>query len=226
MIEYGLLILLERFIFWGNTMFSSEIEQYLKQIKCVNSCKILLDNQGDIEEIHVVSGSRRNPKQISRDIQSILISKFDLNIDHKKISIAQIEDDLIEKGDFRLKLRTVEYSITDMKTEIKVVLEKDNELYEGLVSGPNTLNNTQRLLGKATLRAVEKCLGLEDAFVLEDIKILHAAGKEVVIAAVTFIFNNTERLLSGSAIVYDDKKDAIVKATLDAINRIVLIIPE
>lgn len=195
-----------------------EVEQYVKQIKAVEFCKIVLDQEQNIDEIHIVASMRRSPKQISRDIQSILISKFNLNIDHKKISIAQIDVDSLFDGG-RLKLKTIEYSITDGKADIRVVLEKDEELYDGAVSGINTLYNTQRMLSKATLTAVEKYCGVEDTLVLEDVKTATIAGNEVAVVAVSLILSNQEHMLTGTALVSKDKKEAIVKATLDAINR-------
>ncbi len=195
-----------------------EVEQYLKQIKAVESCRIIVDEEQDIEEIHIVSSMRRSPKQISRDVQSILISKFGLDIDHKKISIAQIDTDSTTDGG-RLKLKTIEYSITDGKANVKVVLEKDDERYEGVISGTNTTYNTQRMLAKATLNAVEKYCEVEDAMVLEDIKTATIAGNEVVVVAVSMILPNREQMMTGSALVSRDKKEAIVKATLDAVNR-------
>lgn len=195
-----------------------EIEQYIKQVKAVEFCKIILNQEQDIEEIHIVASMRRNPKQISRDVQSILISKFNLDIDHKKISIAQIDIDTLSDG-CRLRLKTIEYSITDGKSNVRVVLEKDEELYEGVVSGINTIYNTQRMLSKATLAAVEKYCGVEDTMVLEDIKTETIAGNEVAVVAVSLILPNYEQMLTGSALVKKDTNEAIVKATLDAVNR-------
>lgn len=198
-----------------------EMEQYIKQIKAVESCKIILDQEQSIDEIHIVSGMSRSPKQISRDIQSILISKFGLSIDHKKISIAQINIDSIADG-YRLKLKTIEYSITEGKANVRVALVKDEEIYDGVISGVNTTYNTQRMLAKATLLAVEKYCGVDDTLVLEDIKTSTIAGTEVAVVAVSLILPNHEQMLTGSALVSRDKKEAIVKATLDAVNRSII----
>lgn len=202
-------------------MDTREAEQYIKQIKAVESCKIILGSDFSIDEIHIVSTMRRSPKQISRDVQSILISRFGIDIDHKKISIAQIDTDLLPHG-CRLRLKTIEYSITEGKANIRVVLDKDDELYEGVFSGVNTVYNTSRMLAKATLFAVEKYCGIEDTFVLEDIKTAAIAGNEVVVVAVSLISTNQEQILTGSALVTRDKKEAIVKATLDAVNRSII----
>jgi len=196
-----------------------EIEQFIKQIMSVISCKIVTDDSGNVEELHILADTKRSPKQISRDIQSSLISKFDYEIDHKKISIAQIDERTVEDTDFRLKLKTIEYSTSGTRADVKVILEKEDSYFEGESSGANTTYNSQRLLSTATLKAVESFLGIEDNFILEDITVSNLAGREVVVTAITFIADFGEQMFSGCAFVNRDKKEAVVKSTLDAINR-------
>src|SRR5690242_732598 len=148
-------------------MDMSLVEQYLKQLDSVEHCKILLDSEGEIQEIHITAKSKRSSKQISRDIQSILISKFGLNIDYKKISIAQIKYEFEADNCSRLKFKAIEYSLDETKSSAKVVLEKDDELFEGAVSGPHTKNNVLALFSRATLKAVEAFLKIDDIFVVE-----------------------------------------------------------
>jgi len=196
-----------------------EIEQLIKQIKSVISCKIVANDNGEMEEIHILSDTRRSPKQLSRDIQSALMSKFGQGVDHKIISIAQIDERAMEDRDFRLKLKTVEFSTSGTRAEVKVILEKDNEIYEGKASGINSSINSQRLLSKATLAAIENFLGVDDSFILEDIKIIPLAGRDAVITAINFIGEYGEQIFCGCALVNRDNKEAVVKSTLDAVNR-------
>ena len=44
-------------------------EQAIKQIKSVIAARIKVNNQGEIEEVHILSGSGRAPKQIVRDVE-------------------------------------------------------------------------------------------------------------------------------------------------------------
>lgn len=198
----------------------SAIEYSLKQLKSVDCCKILLDSNGEIEEIHVTSGSKRSPKQVSRDVQSVLISKFELDVDYKKISIAQTECGRDESNGVRLKMKSIEYSMDEMKVNIKVVLEKDDILYSGSSQGPYTANNVLRLLAKATLRAVETFFDFGDMFVLEGINSVSISDKKIIVTVVNIILDDEEQVLCGSALVHNDKKEAAVKATLDAVNRV------
>lgn len=195
------------------------MEQFLKQIKSVISCKFVIDNNDNLQELHILSDTSRSPKQLSRDIQSALISKFGLDVDHKKISIAQIDEKSMDDKDFRLKLKSIEFSTNGTKADVKVILEKEDQIFQGEVSGPNTLHNSKRLIASATLKAVEKFLGIEENFLVEDIKITDLASREVVVTAITFVTQTTEQIFSGCAFINRDDKEAVVKSTLDAINR-------
>lgn len=196
-----------------------EIEQFINQIKSVNSSKIVIDENDNITEMHILSDTKRSPKQISRDVQSGLISKFGIEIDHKKISIAQIDDLVIQNKDFRLKLNSIEISTSGMKASIKVLLEKDGNVFEGNSYGANTTYNSHRLIAKAALNSVENFLEIEDNLILEDITFVKSAGKDIVVSVVSFINNYSEQVLCGCALINSNMNEAIIKATLDAVNR-------
>lgn len=198
----------------------SELKKAIEGIKSVESCGIITNGNGLIEEIHIVADYNRSPKQISRDIQSVLISRFNIDIDHKKISIAQLKGIDIEKSEeYRLKLKKIEYSISGCKAEVRVILEKDEEAFEAMVTGSNTRLNTQRILSTATLKATERFLNKEDLFTFEDVRIVNIAETDVALVSVVVLENGQERRLFGCSHVGRDLNEAVVRATLNAINR-------
>lgn len=203
-------------------MMIKEIENFINKINCVICCRIVLEDE-KIEELHVVSNMEKSPKQLSRDIQSILISKFDINIDHKKISVAQVDDEsTIAMTDFRLKLSSIEHATKSNVFEAKVVLEKNGTCYEGTSSGPHSSNNVHKLLVLAVINAVEKFFDAKDIFILEDVLKVMLTGKEAFITLITTFENGKELLLSGSSVTGRNSDEMIVKSALDAINRVVL----
>ena len=66
-----------------------KIERLLTELEGVGSLKIVPDGHGGIDEVHVLSASDLTPKQIVRNIESALLAEFGMQIDHRKISIAQ-----------------------------------------------------------------------------------------------------------------------------------------
>ncbi len=200
-----------------------KMENYLKKIRSVQGCKVVIDENENIEEIHIVSNLRRNPKQILRDIEAILISEFDISIDYKKVSIAQIKGDAVQQeSDPRLKIKSIEYNNNGSNVEVRVVLEKCGQTYESSMSGINTLSNINRILGNTVLRAVEKFCQVEDVFVFEDARRVSLSNVEVMVVSISSQLKGREEIYTGSAKIGNDAKEALARATMDSINRHIL----
>lgn len=199
------------------------IENYLMKVQSVIGCKVVLDNNDKIGEIHIVSDLRRSPKQILRDIEAVMISQFDMPIDYKKVSIAQVQSGSIRLDqDPRLKLKLIEYNNDGSNVTVKVALEKQGEVYEQDIVGVNTSNNFKRLIGTVVLKAVEGYVGVNDVFVFEDVKRVELANVDVMVVSMTSVISGKEEIFTGTAKILSDSKEAIARATLDAVNRHVL----
>ena len=198
-------------------------EQAIKQIKSVIAARINVNSQGEIEEVHILASSGRAPKQIVRDVESILVAQFDLQIDHKKISVAQVEDD--EDGTFaivestRPKLVGVTLRTVNGMAEVKVELLTGNKIIEGSAQGPSSAHNKLRLFVEATLKALSPLTLDKFIFVTEDVGISELAKQQIAMVSITLITSAGEQSLTGCALVRNDDREAIVKATLDAVNR-------
>lgn len=204
-------------------MQTETIEKYLLKVQSVMGCKVIVDDRHQIREIYIVADMRRSPKQILRDIEAVMISEFGLSIDYKKVSIAQVRSDSIRLDqDPRLKLKSIEYNNNGANVAVKVALEKHDEVYESELVGINTSNNFNRLVGSVVLKAVANYLNVRDVFVFEDVKFVDLANVDVAVVSMTSVIAGSEKILTGTAKVLGDGKEAIARATLDAVNRHVL----
>ena len=70
----------------------------------------------------------------------------------------------------------------------------------------------------ATLRAVEAHLRSQGLFLLESVTIAPLGPRQVALALVAWL-GPEEDVLSGSSLVRDDPREAVVRAVLDAVNR-------
>lgn len=202
-----------------------EIEAFFNNIPDIISSKIIYSDNEQIEEIHILASDERSPKQISRDIQSALIAKYNIKVDHKKISVAQINEDTkasLNNQEYRFAIGAIGYCLVDNVVEIKVTLKKGNQETESTVSGTNSRNNIYRLVVQATLECIHNFLNRRDVFVFEDIQKTTVARQEVINIGIAFVTKFGEELLVGAAILKKDDYEAIVKATLDAVNRKIL----
>ena len=65
-------------------------EELIMRLDDVQSCRISTDEEGGIDEIHVVAATERPPKLVARDVEMSLSTKLGLNIDHRKIGVVII----------------------------------------------------------------------------------------------------------------------------------------
>jgi hypothetical protein len=198
-------------------------EHAIKQVKSVMAARIKTSNTGEIEEIHVLAGPGRNPKQVVRDVESVLIAQFGLQVDHKKISVAQVvdEEELLElvAPSIRPRLMGVTLRTVNNLAEARVELSAGGQILEGIAEGPASTYNKLRIFVDATIKAIESFTLEGCFFVADDVAITVLAKLQVAQVAITMLAEGREQPLVGCAMVGNDVREAVVKATLDAVNR-------
>jgi predicted nucleic-acid-binding protein len=199
---------------------ASDIEALISSLINVKSSRVVCD-KGVIEEIHVLTDSCRMPKQVVRDVESALMAQFGIELDHKKVSIAQTQNGKqFHFVDNRLKFYDVSLSLNGVRSEATVRLKKDDQPFAGSATGPGTGPNQLRLVATATLKAIEGTQGTDGLLMLEDINpAVHLAGRQAVVVCVSVITSRGDDYLVGSAFVKQDLSKAVVNAVLDAVNR-------
>ncbi|NLZ91362.1 MAG: hypothetical protein GX918_05545 [Clostridiales bacterium] len=195
------------------------LQELINDVEGVVSSKVKLDDTGNLVEIHALADKSRNAKQIVRDIQSAVTAKFDLEIDHRIISIAQLSCDSVMQKDLRIVFKGMEVASKGLELDVKVMLSHREKDYCGSQKGINTTTSINRTIAQATLKALSDFLNIGGIFVVEDVGTLNIAKTNVVVVAVTCVDKNGEQLLIGSSMNLGDIKEAVVKATLDAVNR-------
>lgn len=185
---------------------------------------------GQIVEIHILASTDRNPKQITRDVQSALFAAYNLEIDHRIISIAQLPDDPFgaeasaaeePRVDApRLSFIGIDCSIKSGACRISVHLSHDGNVFSGEADCSDTAIQRNRAAAQATVNAVHRFLGAEYFNVLE-VKQISVWGMAVMITVIESM--NRDRadsgILIGSALQSDSIPVGVVRSALDALNR-------
>lgn len=70
----------------------SDAERWICQIQDVRQCKIDLEPDGAIANVHVVSTPEREPRKVVRDVEGLLKARLGLEFSYKKISVVQVLD--------------------------------------------------------------------------------------------------------------------------------------
>ena len=196
-----------------------EYQQLLNKIPGILSSRIVIDDNQNVTEVHILSNISRGPKQIVRDVQSALLAKYNLAIDHKIISVAQVEDKGMSMRDIRLIIESIKMQSEQGKVAANVVLSKDEQTFEGTASGGNSSQGRLRVVVYATLQARHRFLSKDFVFILSDVVKINLADRQAIAVSLLHFADFGEEYLSGSAIIKGNDDDAVVRATLDAVNR-------
>jgi hypothetical protein len=203
-----------------------EAEAIICRLRGVVSARLVADDRGEISEIHVVADQTRHPKQLSRDIESVLFSEAGVRVDHRKISIAQVRGGAEAPAEVRLKFLSIDYSLDRTTARARVSVGRGDESYTGAVSVPvgPTLDQEQ-LIARASVAAVEEFIranslgdgiaGLE----LRELVKSENQGHPFIMVTVRVLGGRHQEELLGSALVRDDPWKAAALAALDALNR-------
>lgn len=202
-----------------------EIEEALGQVSEIRAARVVTSSDGFIDEIHVLALPSKAPKQLVRDIESTLMAAFGIAIDHKKISIAQLGQESVPittdspKLKARAQIKNINVEVAGVYVNISVALELEGELFVGRATGPASRTGRERLVAEATLDAIAQYLQGAFTFALEDVEIIRLGRESIACACVVLVTSLGEQAFAGSALVRQNDKDSIVRATLDAINR-------
>lgn len=204
--------------------FASKVEEIEKSINKLNGVlfsKIVLAKNQEIKEIHIITKDFCNPKKISRDIESLLIAQYNIAIDYRKISIAQVR----EEKDYsnRMKFSDISVSSTEEQLQVKVKLENKDRVFEGKIDCTNWNRNKEYIIARATLDAITSFMNGKIFFQVDEIKTLQMEGKEVILISINLLSSEGKENLVGAALVGDDQNKTIVNAILKAVNRRILI---
>lgn len=200
---------------------SQDLEKMINRLAGVIMSKVVSDTRNEISEIHILANYQRSPKQIVRDVQSLAATSFDMNLEHRIISVAQIADDSMLEIGIRLKIKDFDVSWAGNKVTMSVTLAGIDRSARGTAVGMNTAPSRNLAAARACIAALHEFLTLDSAFDVIDIQKLRIAGTDTYSVAVSYNDKGEDQILLGSSIVRDGDYNAIIAATLDAVNRLV-----
>jgi hypothetical protein len=121
----------------------------------------------------------------------------------------------------RIRFGSVNLFVSGPRTQAQVELRWKGLARMGSAAGWSTRDGAHRLVAQATLAAVQEYLDGEMAFSVQDVDFIRLGRKRVALVALSLLAHRQERSLIGSCSVEQDAQQAVVLATLAALNRVV-----
>lgn len=199
---------------------ASDMVLTLNQVRGIYASCVVLDAERNVDEIHIVASTDRKPKQIVRDVETVLFVKHGTKIDYRKISMVQITDaQPLLMPVARTEIRRVWEDMVGDQRRIRVELQGASRLVVGEAYERIDHPTSYQSSAKATLNAIEKMLDRKLNFQLEDAQIFGMGSREILIVVVKCLFENREETFAGTSFVGPHLIEAGARATLDALNR-------
>lgn len=197
-----------------------EVERSLAAIPGVIGARLVPGFEREVDELHVLTGLHRAPKQTVRDVQTLLMARFGVSTDHRVISVVQL-DETAGYGVVPDRVIIEQVSVTHAGRDVTVEVrlrEGDDEL-TGHADGPGSTGARHHTIAAATLDAVRPLLGFDNRVSLEGIEVVDVRGQQVAVTVLQLRTPRSQLPLAGCALVREAEPDAIARSVLDALNR-------
>ncbi len=226
-------------------------EQLVARIRGVSACRILVDDDGKVAEIHVVADGVKLPKLVARDVESCLKATMGVEVDYRKIGVVTVDDPAgesarpgpapaadgegipadapadaveefpIEEHASRFAFASVNVFSARNELRAEVELSLDGVVAFGTDTTSNTAGEPWVPIAGATLRAVSELLDEGTRPCLGGVQQLELGDRKAFVVRVDLIEPRGTRLLAGCSFVTGNLNQSVVFATLDAVNRVV-----
>ncbi len=197
----------------------SDLELTLNQVRGVYASRVMME-QSRVTEIHIIASDERPPKQMVRDVETILCVKHDLRVDYRKISLVQLAaEDLRRLPLARPEIRRVSEESLGGQRRVRVEIQGAGKIVVGEACETNNPAGPFYSAAQATVQCIEKLVGRQIDVRVQHATTLRLDAHEIAIVILTCWLEDREERLVGASFVGSHPAESAARATLDALNR-------
>ena len=203
-----------------------ELEDELCRLGGVLAVRVVGDRNGRPIEVHVLADQSKPAKQTVRDVRAVAQTMFGLELDHRIVSVAQLDsaaehtvEGMVPNLAPRARVSRVNFEAQGVRADVRVVLVDGDLEYSGYAEGSVAAVARPQLVALATLDAVRQSDSAAEAIHVVSADITRVGPTRVAVVSVVYVEPPVELFVSGSAVVRQDRDEAVARAVLDATNR-------
>jgi hypothetical protein len=216
------------------------MERDLARIPAVSSARVVIADD-ELVEVHIVCAAGRSPKLVGRDVQSLLAAQWGVDLDHRKVSVVQLEGaepaEVEEAPPAKAGrgaasapnpgtdlsaastpvITSVSVSTTGQGAEASVGVKLGGRTATGQAKGVPSWTSQRRLAAEATLAALAE---LDDRLVgygVGEVTSVRMGTEDVVVVTVAGWADGLEVNLAGAAAIGPAGE---LRASADALLRV------
>jgi hypothetical protein len=201
----------------------TEVEREICRLPDVSIARIVVDDIGAVTEVHIVAKEGKHPKQIVRDVQSVALASFGIEIDRRVISVVQLDhvNDGPEQCEVpRPSIVGITAESSGLRSFVKVALALESIEAIGYAEGSIATTARHRLVAIATIDALRQLESSAASIDIDHAQVVRIGEHDIAVVTIVFIDPPSEHVVVGSALVRAQQDaDAVARAVLDATNR-------
>jgi hypothetical protein len=209
----------------GGNLDLAEVEAELCRLPDVAAVRIVADAIGRPVEVHVLAHTGKQPKQVVRDVQSVALASFGIELDRRIVSVVQLgpngssEPNPPTEANTRARITSTQSHTSGLRTTVQVSLAHGDDEAVGYSEGTVAGSARARLVALAALDALRQLEPGADNLDVDSAQVVRAGTHDVVVVSLVYVDPPLEHNLTGSAMLHTNADDATVRAVLDATNR-------
>jgi len=207
-----------------------ELERELCRLPEISAARVVVDPSGRPTEVHILADTAKHAKQVVRDVQSVALASFGIELDRRIVSVVQLgstangngHTEVVEEAgpEFRPVLVNSTAEVSGLRSLVRVTLARGSDEAVGFAEGSIASTARHRLVATATVDALRQLETAAECIDVDSAQIVRVGAHDVAIVTVVFVLPPSEELVSGSAIVRQHAEaETVVRAVLDATNR-------
>jgi hypothetical protein len=205
------------------------MERALCRIPHVTQAHVVPDERDTVIELHIVASPGKHPKQVVRDVQSLAMAAFGVEVDRHVVSVVQLEDEVVtlpepppevSSGLARTLLAGMSLQSQQGSSSVSVRLRWCGREAEGSATRPATALGLHRMTAEATLDALCQLHPADAVSDVDGVEVRQLGSRRVALVSIAQRLARSDDVLVGTANVRAaGELDAVARAVLDAVNR-------
>jgi hypothetical protein len=208
-----------------------EIVAALRDVPGVADADVEPDAEGGMGLLRLGLQPGVDEVAVATSVGRLLRERFGLGVDAERVQIVEdaevprptVTDDNLEVPHQRVggrpAISRMHLVSSGLDVTATVTLTSEGKTASGESRGSASQSGVQRAVATATLRAVETLSGDVARFELDHLEVTHLGADRMVVVSLTMLSSRGTERLTGAAAVREDVRQAVIRATLDALNR-------
>jgi hypothetical protein len=210
-------------------MDNSELIAALRAVPGVSDADVQPDADGGLGTLRLDLEAGVDEAAVASSVGRLLREQFGLGVDADRVQV--VEDAVVEgapplvaslpeqRSHARPAIARMHLVSSGLDVTASVTLSSGESTATGEARGAASQTGVHRAVATATLRAVEQLVEGQLRLELDHLEVTPMGTERTVVIALTLLTSRGAERLTGAAAVREDVRQAVIRATLDALNR-------